>query len=299
MSRGSGTPDFRWHLSNPLHERERITLEDAIKVYKMWSEESGAYVETDDQRITHTGFENLLSEIRENEIDMSPITLSRLVERFARIDSHILNEEEAMNLVKRYPGVAFESDDDGRGEWKALKIETIDDSVDIILRSETRGTQNGDSGEIDPEVVSESEEKSESEGDSEDESGDEGNGENESEEEIEEDMDDTEETGSGTGTKKLMLVEIAFESSPREALGTLLYERERLADIISGLVENGNASAREDIELCLITLDSDENLRKACERSGVKILELGPRSLIERVERSAEWGNLRGLTLTP
>jgi hypothetical protein len=154
---------------------------------------------------------------------MESVTLSRLVDRFSSIDSHILNEDEVGRLLRRYPDVAFDRD------WESIDIETADTSVDLVFRGDGEG-------------------------------------------------DDDE----------LLLVEIAFETNPRRALGRLLYSRERFDELFQG-----------DVEMCLVALEADDYLRGACDMSDVLLLELGPEALINRVERSADWGNLRGLTLSP
>lgn len=205
------------HLSNPVREGGRITLEDAIKAYRTWAADSSAYVESVDQAITHKGFESLLVEARQSGVDISSILLSRLVERFNSIESHILNENEVRNLIKRYPQVVF---DEG---WSVVDMESVDD-VDLLLKSDDEG---------------------------------------------------------------VMLVEIAFESDSRAALGTLLHEKERLSKF------------SDSIKMCLVTLDSDEYFRSACSEAGVRHVELGPSSLVERVEECPEWSNLRGFTLCP
>jgi hypothetical protein len=208
------------HLSTPVSDGEEISLEDAMAAYEAWSRDKEAYVETDDPSVTHTGFESLLAEMRESGVEMDSVTLSRLVERFSSIDSHILNEDEVRNLIKRYPDVAFER------PWEHIDIETADTSVDLVFR--------GDEGE------------------------------------------------------ELLLVETAFETSPRRALGRLLYSRERFDEMFQG-----------EIDMCLVSLEADDYLRGACDMSDVLLLELGPEALINRVEKSADWGNLRGLTLSP
>jgi hypothetical protein len=208
------------HLSTPVSDGEEISLEDAMAAYEAWSRDKEAYVETDDPSVTHTGFESLLAEMRESGVEMDSVTLSRLVERFSSIDSHILNEDEVRNLIKRYPDVAFER------PWEHIDIETADTSVDLVFR--------GDEGE------------------------------------------------------ELLLVETAFETSPRRALGRLLYSRERFDEMFQG-----------EIDMCLVALEADDYLRGACDMSDVLLLELGPEALINRVEKSADWGNLRGLTLSP
>jgi hypothetical protein len=208
------------HLSTPVSDGEEVRLEDAIAAYEAWSRDKGAYVETDDPSVTHNGFESLLAEMRNSGVEMESVTLSRLVDRFSSIDSHILNEDEVRRLIKRYPDVTFDRD------WDHINIETADTSVDLVFRGE--------------------------EGD------------------------------------ELLLVEIAFETNPRRALGNLLYNRERFDELFQG-----------DIDMCLVALEADDYLRGACDMSDVMLLELGPEALINRVEKSADWGNLRGLTLSP
>lgn len=210
------------HLSTPVSggDGETVRLEDAMAAYEAWSDDKDAYVETDDQSVTHKGFENLLAEIRNDGVEMDSVTLSRLVDRFSSIDSHILNEEEVRNLIKRYPDVTFERD------WEHIDMETADTSVDLVFRND--------------------------EGD------------------------------------ELLLVETAFETGSRQALGRLLYSRERFDEMFRG-----------DVSMCLVALEADDYLRGACDMSDVLLLELGPEALINRVEKSADWGNLRGLTLSP
>jgi hypothetical protein len=208
------------HLSNPVTDRETVSLKDALEAYEAWSRDKGAYVESDDPDVTHKGFEQLLSEMRNNGVEIDSVTLSRLIERFSGIDSHILNEDEVRNLVKRYPDVTFEHD------WEHIDMETADMSVDLVFRND--------------------------EGD------------------------------------ELLLVETAFETGSRRALGRLLYSRERFDEIFRG-----------DVSMCLVALEADDYLRGACDMSDVLLFELGPEALINRVEQSAEWGNLRGLTLSP
>lgn len=208
------------HLSTPVSDGEEVRLEDAIVAYEAWSDDKGAYVETDDPSVTHNGFESLLSEIRSSDVEMSSVTLSRLVDRFSSIDSHILNEDEVRNLIKRYPDVTFEE------SWEHIDLETADTSVDLVFRGEDE--------------------------------------------------------------EQLLLVETAFETGSRRALGKLLYSRERFDEMFQG-----------DVEMCLVALEADDYLRGACDMSDVLLLELGPEALINRVEGSAEWGNLRGLTLSP
>lgn len=208
------------HLSSPLRDQERITLEEAIEAYKIWARNTQALVESDDQSITHKGFEDLLNEVRNADMEMSSVVLSRLVERFASIESHILNDEEIRNLIKRYPQIIFEQD------WEHVDVETVDGSIDLIFKS--------------------------NEGDS------------------------------------ILLVETAFETDARKSLGNLLYEREHFEELVT-----------DEVKMCLVALDADDYLRGACDMSGVVLLELGPTALINRIEKSAEWGNLRGLTLTP
>lgn len=206
------------HLSNPVKEGGRITLETALKAYKTWAADSSAYVESADQAITHKGFENLLGEARRSGVDISSILLSRLVERFNSLESHILNEYEVRSLMKRYPQVVFDDC------WEVVDMESVDE-VDLLLKS---------------------------------------------------DADD-----------EVMLVEIAFESDSRAALGTLLHERMRLRKY------------SDTVRTCLVTLDSDDYFREACRRAEVRHVELGPSSLVERVEECPEWSNLRGFTLSP
>jgi len=209
------------HLSTPVSDGEEVRLEDAIAAYEAWSRDKGAYVETDDPSVTHNGFESLLAEMRNSGVGVESVTLSRLVDRFSSIDSHILNEDEVRRLIKRYPDVTFERD------WGVVDLETADTSVDLVFRSED-------------------------------------------------------------GEDELLLVEIAFETNPRRALGNLLYNRERFDELFQG-----------DVEMCLVALEADDYLRGACDMSDVLLLELGPEALINRVEGSADWGNLRGLTLSP
>lgn len=210
------------HLSTPVSvsECETVTLEEAMAAYEAWSRDKEAYVETDDATVKHKGFENLLAEMRNKGVEMDSVALSCLIDRFSSIDSHILNEEEVRNLIKRYPGVAFDRD------WEHIDIETADTSVDLVFRS--------DDGE------------------------------------------------------ELLLVETAFETGSRRALGRLLYSRERFDEMFQG-----------DVGMCLVALEADDYLRGACDMSDVLLLELGPEALINRVEKSADWGNLRGLTLSP
>ncbi len=208
------------HLSTPVSDGEEVRLEDAIVAYEAWASDKGAYVETDDPSVTHNGFESLLAEIRSSDVEMSSVTLSRLVDRFSSIDSHILNEDEVRNLIKRYPDVTFEE------SWEHIDLETADTSVDLVFRGEDE--------------------------------------------------------------EELLLVETAFETGSRRALGKLLYSRERFDEMFQG-----------EVEMCLVALEADDYLRGACDMSDVLLLELGPEALINRVEGSAEWGNLRGLTLSP
>jgi len=208
------------HLSNPVSDRETVPLEDALEAYEAWSRDKGAYVESDDPDVTHKGFEELLAEMRNSGVEMDSVTLSRLVERFSGIDSHILNEDEIRNLIKNYPDVTFERD------WEHIDMETANKSVDLVFRAEDRA--------------------------------------------------------------EILLVEIAFETDPRHALGKLLYTRERYDELFRG-----------DVEMCLVALEADDYLRGSCDMSDVLLLELGPEALMNRVEGSAEWSNLRSLTLSP
>jgi len=201
-------------------EAETVSLEEAMAAYEAWSRDKEAYVETDDPSVTHKGFENLLAEMRNADIEMESVTLSRLIDRFSSIESHILNEEEVRNLIKRYPDVTFER------EWEHVDIETSDTSVDLVFR--------------------------------------------------------------GNDGDELLLVETAFETDSRRALGRLLYSRERFDEMFQG-----------EVGMCLVALEADDYLRGACDMSDVILLELGPEALINRVEQSADWGNLRGLTLSP
>lgn len=207
------------HLGNPVNDRDSITLEEAIEAYKLWADDSSAFVESDDQRVTHKGFEDLLAELREKDVELDSVLLSRLVERFSSLDSHILDEDEVKSLIKQYPDVAFDE------EWEYMETHS-EDGVDMVFRSE----------------------------------------------------DDNE----------FLLVEAAIDTDALRGLGSLLYQRERFGEAFG---------AR--INMCLVALDADDYLRGACDMSDVVLLELGPTALVNRVERSEDWGNLRGLTITP
>ncbi len=207
------------HLGNPVNDRDSITLEEAIEAYKLWADDSSAFVESDDQRVTHKGFEDLLAELRDQDVELDSVLLSRLVERFSSLDSHILDEDEVKSLIKKYPDVAFDE------EWEYMETHS-EDGVDMVFRSE----------------------------------------------------DDNE----------FLLVEAAIDTDALRGLGSLLYQRERFGEAFG---------AR--INMCLVALDADDYLRGACDMSDVVLLELGPTALVNRVERSEDWGNLRGLTITP
>ncbi len=207
------------HLGNPVNDRDTITLEDAIEAYKLWADDSSAFVESDDQRVTHKGFEDLLSQLRGRDVELSSVALSRLVERFSSLDSHILDEDEVKSLIKKYPDVAFDE------SWEYMETHS-EDGVDMVF-------QSGDDNEF-------------------------------------------------------LLVEAAIDTDALRGLGSLLYQRERFGEAFG---------AR--INMCLVALDADDYLRGACDMSDVVLLELGPTALVNRVERSADWSNLRGLTITP
>lgn len=207
------------HLGNPVNDRDSITLEEAIAAYKLWADDSSAFVESDDQRVTHKGFEDLLAELRDQGVELDSVLLSRLVERFSSLDSHILDEDEVKSLIKEYPDVAFDED------WEYMETHS-EDGVDMVFRSE----------------------------------------------------DDNE----------FLLVEAAIDTDALRGLGSLLYQRERFGEAFG---------AR--INMCLVALDADDYLRGACDMSDVVLLELGPTALVNRVERSEDWGNLRGLSITP
>ncbi len=207
------------HLGNPVNDRSSITLEEAIEAYKLWADESSAFVESDDQRVTHKGFEDLLSELRGRGVELESVALSRLVERFSSIDSHILDEDEVKSLIKKYPDVAFDE------RWEYMETHS-EDGVDLVFQSE----------------------------------------------------DDNE----------FLLVEAAIDTNSLRGLGSLLYQRERFGEAFGA-----------QINMCLVALDADDYLRGACDMSDVVLLELGPTALVNRVERSADWSNLRGLTITP
>lgn len=207
------------HLGNPVNDRDSITLEEAIEAYKLWADDSSAFVESDDQRVTHKGFEDLLAELRDKDVELDSVLLSRLVERFSSLDSHILDEDEVKSLIKKYPDVAFDE------EWEYMETHS-EDGVDMVFRS-------GDDNEF-------------------------------------------------------LLVEAAIDTDALRGLGSLLYQRERFGEAFG---------AR--INMCLVALDADDYLRGACDMSDVVLLELGPTALVNRVERSEDWGNLRGLTITP
>ncbi|MDY6775002.1 MAG: hypothetical protein SV253_02820 [Halobacteria archaeon] len=227
------------HLSSPVSspDHERVTLEEAVETYKIWSNTSGAYLETDNTSLTHRGFEDLLGKVRESGIEISTVSLSRLVERFTSLESHILNDEEVRNLLRRYPNVVLGSGlegDCGDTDWKHLGIGGIDNSVSLLLKSESH-----------------------------------------------------EESEHGC----LLIVETAVgdDTDVETAVGKLAYEHGRISDI----------APEREVHDCLVTLETDEYLESAADRLGVHVLELGPSSLIEYLESSAEWGNLRGLTLSP
>lgn len=213
----SGTQSPQTHLGNPVTDRPRVTLEDAIVAYEHWAGERDAFVETDDQSVTHAGFEELLEGLRDDGEEYDSVVVSRLLDRFTSLESHILDEGEVRSLMRRYPGIAFDD------AWSVLQTEPLDE-VGLLLTH--------DDGRV-------------------------------------------------------KMVEIAFETDSRAGLGRLLHERERLADFF------------EEIEMCLVVLDADDYFLMACECAGVGVLELGPEALINRVESSPDWGNLRGFTLSP
>ncbi|MFP4632267.1 MAG: hypothetical protein ACOCT0_02515 [Halobacteriota archaeon] len=207
------------HLGTPVKDRDELRLEEAIEAYKMWADDSSAFVESADQRVTHKGFEDLLSELRERGVDVDSVSLSRLIERFSSLNSHILDEDEVKSLLKRYPDVAFQD------EWTHEETHS-EDGVDLVFKSE--------------------------------------------------------ETGD------VLLVETSIESGAIRGLGNLLYQRERFDDAL-----------KDEVHMCLVALEADDFLRGACDMSDVVLLELGPTALVNRVERYADWSNLRGLTITP
>ncbi len=113
------------HLSTS--ETGKIALGEAIKAYEEWSAREGIPVESNNSKITHEGFEELLSELRENEINIEPKELSRLVERFSNVEPYILDEYETKELIKNYPNIVF-------GEWR-LGAETAD-NIDLLLKKQ-------------------------------------------------------------------------------------------------------------------------------------------------------------------
>lgn len=122
----SGTQSPETHLGNPVTDRPRITLEDAIVAYEAWSREKEALVETSDQSVTHAGFEELLQDLRNDGEQYDSVVLSRLVDRFTSIESQILDEGEVRSLMRRYPGIAFDD------AWSVLQTEPLDE-VGLLL----------------------------------------------------------------------------------------------------------------------------------------------------------------------
>ncbi|MFB6284038.1 MAG: hypothetical protein ABEK59_08935 [Halobacteria archaeon] len=251
------------HLSTPVGD-DRITLEEAIEAYKAWSTESKAYIESKKQHVTHKDFEELLLEVRKQGYDLDSSLLSRLLERFNSIDSHILNEDEVERLIRRYPQIVFE---DG---WRAMDTD-VGNEVDLLLVAENVSIEETPDIDIDKVKEEAGTGESEEETDSE---------ETEGEEET-----DTEETDDENG--RLVLVDVAIESDVEKALGNLQHERERMEDVC------------DDVELRLVTLDPDDYFRSACRRADVEVVEFNPDSVVQRVEEIPDWGNLRGITLTP
>ncbi|MDY6779415.1 MAG: hypothetical protein SV760_02475, partial [Halobacteria archaeon] len=223
----TGSSQRSQHLGNPVNSRGRVSLEEAINAYKTWSEGAEAYVESDDQSVTHQGFESLLAEVRE-DTEMEPVVLSRLVERFTSIDSRILDENEVRSLLKRYPQLAFED------RWDVVRTESVND-VDLLLKSDGGnseeanvflGTEDGGSRETEGEAEEGGKEGGTEEGNADDEGAD--------------------------GEDRIMLVEVAFSES-RRALGTLVHERERLSEFADA------------VEASLVVLDADDHFERACE----------------------------------
>jgi hypothetical protein len=122
----SETQSPETHLGNPVTDRPRITLEDAIEAYKAWAGETAALVETADQSVTHSGFEELLEDLRSEGEEYDSVTVSRLVDRFTNIESHILDEGEVRSLMRRYPAIAFDD------SWSVLQTEPLDE-VGLLL----------------------------------------------------------------------------------------------------------------------------------------------------------------------